>query len=84
MTWSYHKLVAEFGEDIALELLQYMPGNGDFDAMTSHWQDKRETPYDEVHDECLYYHPHHVRVTEINLEVGVDLSKWRSPKKEST
>lgn len=46
--WSYRKLVREYGEERALEILQEQKGNGEFSH--SH-NDSVDTPWNEVHDE---------------------------------
>lgn len=48
--WSWRKLVAEYGEEIAILLLEFMEGYGEFDAKISHWEYRTDTPYDDVHD----------------------------------
>lgn len=81
MSWSYRKLVAAFGEDAALELLQTMKGFGEFDAKTSHWEDRRDTPCVDVHDELPIKYPAE-SLAELRLEVGVDVTLWREINKK--
>jgi hypothetical protein len=79
--WSYRKLVREYGETRALELLQEQQGYGEFDPKVSHMTNERDTPYDDVHTEVPC--PDFVPTVYIPIEVGVDLKQWRE-KKENT
>ena len=77
--WSYTKLVKEYGEDIAILLLEYMDGYGEFDAKTSHWEDRIDTPYDEVYDR-LPVSFEATPLSQLKLDSGasgVDIRLWR-------
>lgn len=74
--WSYRKLVREFGEDRALELLQTMKGNGEF--VHSHNTDI-DTPYNYIHDYSPYFKKRSTPITELRIDVG-----WTPQHKKGT
>ncbi len=85
--WSYTKLVKEYGEDIAILLLEFMDGTGEFESRTDTWEDRYESPYDTVHD----YLPCKFPMTKLTEQVildegasGVDIKLWRKKEPEST
>lgn len=74
--WSYRKLVAAFGEDAALVLLEEQQGYGEFDPKISHWEYGQDTPCNDVHDEIPIKYPM-TPLWYLTDEVGVVLSAWR-------
>jgi hypothetical protein len=84
--WSYRKLVAEYGEDLAILLLEFMDGLGEFNHHVDQWEYNTDTPYDDVHD----YVPISFDATPLSQLTldhgfsGVDIRLWRQKKERET
>lgn len=75
--WSYRALVFEFGEDIALELLQHMTGFGEYEPNISRYDMLIDTPCIDVHDEIPVKFEV-IPLCYLKLEVGMMRSLWRT------
>ena len=83
-SWSYRKLVKEYGEDIAILLLEFMEGLGEFESNTSRWEYGQDTPCNEIHDEITSVpmtKPWELDVLD-NGASGVLISLWRKKVKQ--
>ena len=83
--WSYRKLVAEYGEDIAILLLEFMDGLGEFNHHVDQWEYNTDTPYDDVHDECPISFEA-TPLSQLKLDYGasgVDIRLWRKKEHET-